>query len=66
MGSKMEMMEIECEMCKRVLNPETAVWYELSFETGRWYLPEECPPEESQGLFSFGPDCAKKVKVTKA
>ena len=55
-----------CEKCGSYLNEDKAVWLELSCKTGRYNkLGGEgycaLPPEESQGCFPFGPDCAKKV-----
>lgn len=57
------MSELICETCKREIDESTAVWFELSFKTGKWYKPGECPADESQGGFAFGPDCAKKISV---
>lgn len=56
-------MDDHCYKCERKLNPDTAVWFELSFLTSKWYRVGECPPGESQGCFPFGPDCAKRIKV---
>lgn len=49
---------IRCERCNEVLNPNRAVWLELSITDGKYYreLPEG---HESQGGFSFGSSCAK-------
>lgn len=51
-----------CEHCGRGLKDETkTVWLELSFKTRRWYPAHQCPPEESNGHFPFGEDCARKI-----
>lgn len=51
---------IYCERCRQLLNPATAVWLELSTRTGL-YSDEKLPEAESQGCFTFGPDCARTV-----
>lgn len=53
---------IRCEKCNEILNPGTAVWLELSNTDGKYY-PEGQLPEGhiSQGGFSFGKACAKRV-----
>jgi hypothetical protein len=48
-----------CERCGEQLNPDTAVWLELSWKTNRY--AGAVPTEESQGWFSFGRACAKAV-----
>ncbi len=50
-----------CEHCGQKLNPAKIAWLELSFKTGRWYQPGDCPEDESQGCFTFGQACAKTV-----
>ena len=53
--------KLHCECCDRELNPKTAVWLELNMMTGEWSKEAGViKEEESQGWFSFGPDCAKK------
>jgi hypothetical protein len=57
---------IHCERCGEVLKPETAVWLELSLTDANWYLPDKFPEgHKSQGGFSFGKTCAKKVLKNK-
>jgi hypothetical protein len=50
-----------CTHCEKELNPKTMVWLELSFKTGKWYKPGECPPEESQGSHPVGRKCSKTL-----
>lgn len=51
---------IYCEHCNKKLNPSRVVWLELSNTDGNYY--NEIPKDHiSQGAFSFGPDCAKKL-----
>lgn len=57
------MNELNCEKCGKKLNPKTAVTVELNFRTGEWYAPGACPPNESQGAFAVGPDCARKMII---
>ncbi len=57
------MNKINCEKCGKKLNPKTAVDLELNCRTGEWYKPGACPPSESQGVFSVGPDCARKMII---
>jgi hypothetical protein len=51
----------QCEHCGRKLDEAKIAWLELSWKTGRWYLPGDCPEDESQGGFPFGQACAKAV-----
>lgn len=55
-------MVIRCERCNEKLNPDKAVWLELSITDGKYY-PTNCFPKDhdSQGEFSFGKDCARTV-----
>jgi hypothetical protein len=55
------MSKIRCTHCERILNEAKMTYLELSFETGRWYPPGECPEAESQGCFPFGKTCARTV-----
>ena len=50
-----------CNCCGRKLNDAKTDWLELSFRTNVWYLPGECPQDESQGCFPFGKACARKT-----
>lgn len=53
---------IWCERCGEKLNPNRAVWLELSITDGRYYEENEFPKgHESQGFFSFGKACSRKV-----
>jgi hypothetical protein len=48
-----------CERCGKKLNIKGTVWLELSLTDGRYY--ENIPlGHESQGRFSFGPECWKQ------
>jgi hypothetical protein len=57
--------KIRCERCGEILNPDRAVWLELSQTDGKYYV--EIPKDHvSQGGFSFGSACAKtQLKETK-
>jgi hypothetical protein len=37
------------------------VWLELNTVTGTYHEPGTVPPEQSQGLFPFGGQCAKQA-----
>jgi len=51
-------MKHYCENCGRKLIDSKIVWLELSNTDSEYYL--EIPEGHiSQGLFAFGPDCAK-------
>jgi hypothetical protein len=50
-----------CECCGRELNKKRIAYLELSFRTGKWYAPGECPENESQGCFPFGIACANNT-----
>lgn len=54
---------IRCERCNEKLNPDKAVWLELSMSTGLYTDPKniEIPQEDSQGGFAFGSKCACAV-----
>lgn len=52
---------IFCERCGETLDPDTAVWLELSWKTNLYATVGTVPSDESQGCFSFGRDCAKAV-----
>lgn len=57
----MEEEDIYCERCGEKLNRKKIVTLELATD-GKYYKPEEFPEgKESQGGFSFGTACAKKV-----
>lgn len=49
---------IYCQRCNERLNPDKAVWLELSNTDGKYYIsiPEG---HVSQGGFSFGKACSK-------
>ena len=52
---------IWCERCGEKLNPNRAVWLELSVTDGRYYEEGKFPKgHESQGAFSFGKACSKQ------
>jgi len=52
-------MRDTCERCGKPLDHSRSVWLELSFRSGRY--AESVPPEESQGFFEFGADCARAI-----
>ena len=51
-----------CERCGRFLDPTNRVCLELKLGTDEYYEPGILDPEDSQGCFVFGRDCARKVK----
>ena len=54
------MNKIRCERCEKILNPKNLVWLEYSHTDGNYYKPDEFPKNHiSQGIFTFGKDCAK-------
>jgi len=55
--------QVYCERCGAALDGHKAVWLELNMYTGLYSDPDssKIPAEESQGVFSFGTDCAKVV-----
>jgi len=53
-----------CECCGKLLKPDSTVWLELNQCTGEWAVPGESlwsGTNESQGVFSMGKTCAKKI-----
>jgi hypothetical protein len=51
-----------CEHCDRKLNPNKITWLELNNHTNTYHAEgDEVPEEESQGMFTFGATCAKKI-----
>ena len=52
--------DVYCERCGEKLDPNRAVWLDLSNLTGL-YRAEPWPESESQGGFSFGKGCAATV-----
>lgn len=57
--------KIFCERCGDELDDKTAVWLELNNHTGTYHKDGEVPEEKSQGFFSFGAACSKKVLKNK-
>jgi len=59
----MSINDIFCEHCGEKLDPETAVWLELSHRRNRFTDPAKgaLHEEESQGCFPFGKACAATV-----
>jgi len=55
-----------CAHCGQPLRKDRIAWLELSFKTGRWYQPGDCPEDESQGCFPLGRACAKTVLAEQA
>jgi hypothetical protein len=53
------MSELICERCKQPLTPDTCVWLELNARTGKYGPIGSVSPEQSQGEFPFGRDCAQ-------
>lgn len=49
--------KIYCTRCGKNVRRGKEVWIELSTKTGQY--GGEIPEAESQGMFVFGPDCAK-------
>ena len=51
---------VRCARCRKVLGLKARVVYlELNSRTGRYCEPGTVPPEESQGGFPLGMDCAR-------
>jgi len=53
-----------CHECERELDHEKMVWLELNCRTGQWAEPtteDWCGTDDSQGSFTFGQRCARKV-----
>lgn len=52
-----------CTKCGKKLNKQTMVMLELNWRTNEYTDPKikQIPPEDSQGLFPFGKDCAKTL-----
>src|SRR5262245_32063316 len=52
-----------CERCAKQLNADGTgtVWLELNSRTNRFEREGTVPPEDSQGFFPFGADCAAVV-----
>jgi hypothetical protein len=48
-----------CTRCDRPLNPGQEAWLEFDQRT-QTYTKREVPEEESQGVFAFGEDCARR------
>jgi hypothetical protein len=55
-----------CTRCHRPVEQEKAVWLELNTDSGLYEEPGTVPPEDSQGGFAFGPDCAEVVRKDRA
>jgi hypothetical protein len=53
-----------CQRCDQEINPDTAIWTEMSNSTGIYHLKGIPEGEESQGWFQFGKDCVKALKAT--
>lgn len=58
-----EMNNPTCCKCGRELDPAKVVPLELNSTTLTWHREEDdaVPEEESQGVWDFGPACAKKA-----
>jgi hypothetical protein len=50
-----------CERCGQSLREKPSVALELNAHTGRYSEPGTVPTHESQGVFFFGADCARKI-----
>lgn len=50
-----------CTRCGEPLDPTKLVWLELNTNTGHYATAGEVPEDKSQGLFTFGAACAKRV-----
>lgn len=51
-----------CTKCQQALAPGKEVWLSLDSATGRYTANHDSiPANRNQGIFPFGPDCAKKV-----
>lgn len=55
-----------CEYCQKELKPGAEIWLELSNTNNHYYRDGLPQGLSSQGMFPFGPGCAKRVlKETK-
>jgi hypothetical protein len=54
-----------CHHCGRPLKPHQRVWLELNWATNEYHKPGTVAEADSQGIFPFGRDCAKKVVAKK-
>lgn len=50
-----------CECCGRALNNKRIAELELNMVNGLYCVPGTVPENESQGIFTFGKSCAKKI-----
>lgn len=50
-----------CQRCGKELVDKYIVWLEMRNSTATYHPQGEVPTDDSQGLFSFGPDCAKRA-----
>lgn len=52
---------VRCHRCEQPLKPENEVWLELHMRTGVYSDPKKVAiaPDDSQGLFVFGAQCAR-------
>lgn len=58
--------EITCERCGAKLDPRAIVWLEMQNSTAKFLAAGKVAPEgDSQGMFAFGPDCAKRPNSKK-
>ena len=49
-----------CQRCNKKHLGEF-VWLELDSVSGTYHQPGDVPPHRSQGLFTFGTQCARRV-----
>ena len=52
---------VHCERCGKFLVPTNRIVLELRLGTDSYYQPGILDPEDSQGCFVFGKDCAKRI-----
>ena len=63
----MSRREFYCERCGERLNPTRMVWLELNMHTDTYHAHEgEVPEHQSQGQFSFGAACARRILAAQA
>jgi hypothetical protein len=57
--------EFQCKCCGRELNPRTMVWFEKATNGDLAAKPGLIAADQSQGWFTYGAACSRKVLVKK-
>lgn len=53
--------EEHCTKCNKRIDPLKMIMLEYNGKTLKYHKPGDVPENESQGLFPFGADCAKRI-----